>query len=297
MLEFQFAPTTLITVGIRALSYPFAILGGACFGSLAISYSRGHVRELFVINAAIMCAFGGALAATSPNTPGLALAMETLDSFGIGAIIVPSLTLALYACPDEYIGTTTALSLTSRFLGGSVGVGIYYNVFKSKLTAHAPEIAVAAVKAGLPAAEAASFVEAFLVSPIAAEQIKGVTATVLGAATAAQAEVYAEALKWVWITTIPFSAVAVLCCLALPNIKRFMSGRIAVVSISIFRRVLDDSNANNHAGHSLRYGFGQEGWNWGDCCCCEVGSGNTCGTQCRVCRSNCPWLLILPPTS
>lgn len=119
ILEY-FYTTTPIQIGVRGLCYPIAILAGACIVSFAMSYTRGHVREMFVIAAVMMTAFGGALAAATPFNPGFAIAMATLDSFGVGAIIVPSLTLALYACPDEYIGTTAALSLTTRFLGGSV---------------------------------------------------------------------------------------------------------------------------------------------------------------------------------
>lgn len=55
---------------------------------------------MFLIVATMMTAFGGALAAATPFNPGLAIAMATLDSFGVGAVIVPSLALALYACPD-----------------------------------------------------------------------------------------------------------------------------------------------------------------------------------------------------
>ena len=233
MLEYQYAPTTPTQVGVRALTYPFAILGGACIGSFLVSYTKGHVRELFTISAMIMTAFGGALAAATPNNVGFALAVEFLDSFGIGAIIVPSLTLALYACPDEYIGTTTALSLCTRFLGGSVGVAIYYNVFNSKLMHALVGVGQAAVKAGLPAGEASQFVTLFGgPNPTAAESLKGVTPQVLAAATQAQALAYASALKWVWITTVPFGAICVLCCLALPNIKKYMTNRVAVVSLT-----------------------------------------------------------------
>lgn len=119
ILEYYYN-TTPMQIGVRGLCYPIAILAGACIVSFAMSYSRGHVREMFFVAATMMTAFGGALAAATPFNPGFAIAMATLDSFGIGAIIVPSLTLALYACPDEYIGTTAALSLTTRFLGGSV---------------------------------------------------------------------------------------------------------------------------------------------------------------------------------
>lgn len=46
--------TSQIVYGIRALCYPWAILGGACIVSFLMSYTRGQVRELFLICAVIM---------------------------------------------------------------------------------------------------------------------------------------------------------------------------------------------------------------------------------------------------
>lgn len=87
--------TDPITVGIRGLSYPFAILGGACSISFLMSYTRGHVREMFLLMAAMMTAFTGALALSTPNNAGYTIAMATLAAFGNGGLVVPALTLAL----------------------------------------------------------------------------------------------------------------------------------------------------------------------------------------------------------
>ena len=75
--------------------------------------------------------------------------MATFSAFGNGALVVPALTLALFAAPDEFIGTVGALSLSVRFLGGSIGTAIYFNVFNTQLTKNLPTyVAQAAVKAG-----------------------------------------------------------------------------------------------------------------------------------------------------
>jgi hypothetical protein len=126
--------------------------------------------------------------------------MATITSFGIGGIVVPALTTALYACPDRYIGTTTALSLSSRFLGGSVGTTIYFNIFNEKIEAKLPTyVAEAAVKAGLPMNEAMTFVLALLGPGGAtdAEKVPGVTLTVLQAAGLATRWAYADSLSYV----------------------------------------------------------------------------------------------------
>lgn len=153
--------TSVITLGVRALCYPWAILGGACIVSALMSYTRGHVRTLFTISAAIMTAFTAALAKSTPENPAFTIAMATFAAFGNGALVVPALTLALYAAPDNYIGTVGALSLSARFLGGSVGTSIYFNVFKQKLTATLPALVFKAAAAnGVSSKNALALVEA-----------------------------------------------------------------------------------------------------------------------------------------
>lgn len=225
--------TSAIVLGIRALSYPCAILGGACIVSAAMSYTKGHVRVLFLVVAAVMTAFTGALAASTPHNPGFTIAMATLSAFGNGAMVVPALTLALYACPDEYIGTTTALSLSSRFVGGSVGTSIYFNVFHGKIQTLFPAmVGQAAIQAGLPEESLEPFVVA-MNSPAfdaLAPTVPGATESIVAAATMARQWAFAESLKYVWYTTIPFGVISFLACFFLPNIKKYMTDRVAVVS-------------------------------------------------------------------
>ena len=47
--------------------------------------------------AVLMTAFGGALAALTPETPGMSVAFGTLAGFGVGVLVVPPITVAVSA--------------------------------------------------------------------------------------------------------------------------------------------------------------------------------------------------------
>lgn len=130
--------------------------------------------------------------------------------------------------PDEVIATCVALSLSIRVVGGSIGYSIYYNIFYHKLETQLPiEVGQAAIQAGLPIASAKSFVGAFLLDPAAVATIPGVTPAVLEAATIGVRWAYAYALKYVWFTSIAFGVCAIIACLFLGNVKKYMTNRIA----------------------------------------------------------------------
>lgn len=229
--------TTPMQIGVRALTYPIAFLVGACTVNYAMSYTRGHVREMFFAGAVLMTAFGGMLAATTPFNPAVALAAATLDAFGIGMLIVPSLTLALYACPDAFVGTTAALSLCARFLGGSIGTAIFFNIFNNQLKSNIMNnVAKAVVQAGLPEKSVQTFILA-LQTPTdpaaAAAKVPGANPQIIEAGSLAFRWAYASALQNVWYATIPFGVICMIFCAFIPNIKKFMTARVAVVSRTI----------------------------------------------------------------
>jgi hypothetical protein len=210
---------------------------------------------MFFAAATLMTAFGGALAAAIPFNPGTAIAMATIDSFSIGALVVPSPTLVLYARPDRYIGTTAALSLSVRFLGGSIGTAIYFNIFNTQIKSNLPTyMAQAAIKAGLKQKNAKAFEPALTLSKRSVAQavlarVPNVTPQIVAAGALAARWTFADSLKYVWYAMIPFGVICMGCCLAISNVRQYMSSRVAVVSVyryflevdgfSIKRQVID----------------------------------------------------------
>ncbi|KJX97028.1 MFS drug efflux pump like protein [Zymoseptoria brevis] len=222
--------TDAITVGVRGLCYPWAILGGACLISFLMSYTRGHVRQMFFIVAAMMTVFTALLSRSTPDNPGFTIAMATLAAFGNGALVVPALTLAFYAAPDDLVGTVGALSLSVRFLGGSVGTSIYFNVFLNRFKKFLPTYVVGAAVAGGATVETAiALAQAYGSQvPGAAAAVPGVTNALVAATQYASQKAYSESLRYVWYTTIPFGVISCVCCAFLPNIRKYMTNKIAV---------------------------------------------------------------------
>lgn len=177
----------------------------------------------------LLAVFGGALAAISPDNPGLAVACATIAGFGVGGVLVPAATIAITVTPDAFIATTVALSLSVRVIGGSIGYSIYYNVFANKLKEKLPVyIGSWAIKAGLPLTSAELFVGTILTAPEKIANVTGVTPAILEAATIATRWAYADSLSYVWYVSIAFGAMSMIACCFLGNVAPYLTHRIAV---------------------------------------------------------------------
>ena len=165
----------------------------------------------------------------NPDREVIATVLSTIASYGVGGVLVPAATVALTVTPDAFIATTVALSISIRVIGGSIGFTIFYNVFISRLTTLLPlNVATYAVRAGLPLPSAQLFVEAYLLDPKESSKLKGVTPAILEAAALGSRWAYSDSLAYVWYTSIAFGVLAIVACLFLGNIRRYMTNRIAV---------------------------------------------------------------------
>lgn len=118
--------------------------------------------------------------------------------------------------------------ITMRFIGGAIGFTIYNAIFTDKLTTALPAtIAEYAIQAGLDPAEATTFVTAAISDPAAAQAMPGVTPDILAAATLGTRWAYANSLPYVWYSSIPFGVVTVIVCLFLPDVRKYMTSRVA----------------------------------------------------------------------
>jgi hypothetical protein len=137
----------------------------------------------------------------------------------------------MICCPDSVISTVTGLSLAVRTLGGALGTSIYTAIYQNEIQKKlAPYVAKYAVDAGLPSSSAEQFVTVFLTTPANATSVKGATTGVVAAAALGQSWAYADSLQYVWYAGVAFSIAAGFICFFIPNLKPYMTNRIAVVS-------------------------------------------------------------------
>lgn len=219
-----------VVAGIKGVIIGIGVTAGAVLPNIALSIYKTRNREILTVCAVLATVFGTAMVTTTPNNPVQTVAFCTISGFGVGGIVACALTTAVTAAPDNIIATCVALSLSIRTVGGSVGTAINSNIFSTKLKQRLPTyVAKYAIAAGLPATSAAKFVELFLTAPstLSDAAIPGVTAAVVEAAALGSRWAYAESLKYVWYTMLPFGLLSIGACLSLGNVGKFMTNRIA----------------------------------------------------------------------
>lgn len=218
-----------VAVGLKGLGPAIGTTVGATLGNALIAWTGGRAREVLFISCILMTTFTGALAACTPDTPGMYVAFGTIAGFGVGGVLVPTGAIALICTPDALIASVVALGLSIRVVGGSIGNAVYFNVFYQKIDVNLPKKLIeASLSAGLPSTSLIPFLTAITEGDMAtAAGLPGVTPAVLEAVTRGSRWAYAESLKYVWLVSLAFGAVAIVSSLFVSNIRKYMTNRIA----------------------------------------------------------------------
>lgn len=228
----------------------FCIIGGSIIFSVLITVLKGKIKLMMIASTAIMLAGNGAMAAGTINNLGGVFAAVSIACLGVGAVIVPCQVVSTVVstprysslpdvhtdtsqiCPDDLIGTITALTISVRFVGGAIGYSVYYNVLRQQYIKFAPPLVIpAALKIGLTSAEEVLQIIVDLGSSLAVRlhTYPGVnTPEKVDILVRAGQEAYAQAYPIVYYASIAFGAVAVIASFFLPDIDKFMDEHIAV---------------------------------------------------------------------
>jgi hypothetical protein len=119
----------------------FGIIGGAVICLVLIPVTKGRIRALMIFFTALMTGATGAMAIATPYNLSAVYAVITFASIGVGGVIIPCTIIAQIACPDDQIGTITAITLSIRYIGGAIGYGVYTNLFFHKVTENLTKMA------------------------------------------------------------------------------------------------------------------------------------------------------------
>ncbi|KAL1636077.1 hypothetical protein SLS56_001429 [Neofusicoccum ribis] len=138
-----------IQVGIRSLPIGFGIIGGSVIVAGLVSLLKGKIRTLITLSCALMTAGTGAMVIAKLDNLNEVYIALTLAAVGVGGVIIPNQIIITIICPDDLIGSATAMALSVRMIGGCIGFAIYYNIFKTNFTTNAyTTIAPAAIQYG-----------------------------------------------------------------------------------------------------------------------------------------------------
>jgi hypothetical protein len=87
---------------------------------------------LMVASTIMMTVGTGCMSLARLDNIGPVIVILIVAGLGIGGILVPASIITTIVCPDDLIATVSALTLSIRVLGGSIGYAVYYNVFYNK---------------------------------------------------------------------------------------------------------------------------------------------------------------------
>ena len=217
-------------VARTVVAFGYAVALGVIIVNWGLSIFRGANRELLVISSCMMTAGVGALAAVNQTNSSLGIGMSFLGGLGVGGIIVPAAVILTIVSPDEVIATVTAITLSIRLIGGSIGYAIYFNVFENKVTeVFPPIVGTAVIEAGLPPTEILPFLAALAAQNMTAiAQLKGITPAVLAAAQAGVSDAYVLGFQRIYYVSIAFGGAAIIASIFLGDIRKYMVDRVAV---------------------------------------------------------------------
>ncbi|KAI9370659.1 fungal trichothecene efflux pump [Aspergillus egyptiacus] len=224
-----------VDLGIRSLPIGFGIMFGACIVLWLLSVFRGHNKELLVASSVLMTAGCGAMAVADTDNLYQLWGILVIAGLGIGGIVVPASIITTIICPDDLIATISALTLSIRVVGGSIGYTIYYNVFVSKFVPNAEHYIGGVMITQLNITDVKLITEAIELTSSALleglHHIPGIAGNeaAYDAVVKAGQLAYSESYKWVYYTSIAFGGVSILAACFLGEISNYMDDHIAVV--------------------------------------------------------------------
>jgi hypothetical protein len=154
-------------------------------------------------------------------------------ALGVGGVIIPNQIIVTIICPDDLIATATALALTVRVIGGSIGYAVYYNVFKTAFTNNAENYLATQLilNAGILDVNEIMTIALDISSNLYGDilQFPDITTQAqYDTIVAAGRENFAMSFPIVWYSAIAFGGASIICCLFLKDIGKYMDNHIAV---------------------------------------------------------------------
>ncbi|KAK4049328.1 hypothetical protein OIV83_004265 [Microbotryomycetes sp. JL201] len=196
------------------------------------TYKFKDFRGPLIVGYAIYVISCACLSTAGREDGKLAWVYVTLSGIGFSAPISLLVAVAQLAVPGEFIGACSALMVSARGLGGSIGTAIYGAILGSKISANiANKIAEGAFKGGLSPANAPQVLPQLI--PLVASQnpgliqsafrLPGVTPPMVLGAVHGMQDAVAEGLKYVFIAGAAFAAAGVLSIFALASSKESLT--------------------------------------------------------------------------
>ncbi|KIW03066.1 uncharacterized protein PV09_05715 [Verruconis gallopava] len=188
-----------------------------------------HIKWQITVSVFLGGLFFACVATCGPDDKNRACAFVALGVFFVGwAESLAITTLTLTAKRQDELGTASGIAGAIRFLIASIASTIYTVILNNELAKKvAPRVTSAVEAAGLPSSSAAQFIQALSLGSTSLNDIPGVNSNIITTGRDAYKNANASAYHTVFLTTLAFSGICVICALLLPNVDHLLTNKIA----------------------------------------------------------------------
>ncbi|KAH7216061.1 major facilitator superfamily domain-containing protein [Fusarium oxysporum] len=216
---FVFQISLVYDVGFLSGSVNFAILfiAAGVFSPVFGLWSskRKTLRPPLILGAICFLAFFILLATSKIDTPRYAFWIyPILPGIALPSIVPLSMVSAQFATTPELIALTSAIMISIRSLGGSIGLAINNAVLHNALNKELPKnIAEAALPLGLPASSLPALIQGLASqNKQAVAAVPGLTPEIAQAAVLGMKKAYLIAFRNAWIVSASFCSLLLISC-------------------------------------------------------------------------------------
>lgn len=224
--------------GLLLMSQTIGTLFGAGFFSWTITRFKGAIRGQMMLACIMMIAGLGGLYGVTETQPWAAGLCVFIGAIGVGGIIIPASVITQLCSPDEYLGTVTALTFVARVVGGAIGFTVYWYVLNHEITklfnSYATNKAAfkcvdLLLKAGLSPAGIVAALTSFAIDDVKVLlATPGITQSTIEQLSTFSTPIWAEGFGTVWVVTVAFSGLGLICSLFLGDVRKYMTNHRAV---------------------------------------------------------------------
>jgi hypothetical protein len=228
------------------------ITGQVSAGLLARSI--GKTRYQCMVAFFIGGTFLGCAATVKPDNKATQISLIYIGCVFIGWNESICLSNAAILVHDQReIGIAGGLAGSVRSIISSILQAVYISIFTNRLEATIPnEVPSALINAGLPASSVAGFLQAITAGTSDAfNAVPGASSSIIAVGLSAYKQANADAYRTVYLSTIAFSAVAVILTWWAPNTDHLMTGKVAATLHHEARNVVDEKTTEEKFGGNI----------------------------------------------
>ncbi|CAK7198490.1 hypothetical protein SEUCBS139899_001151 [Sporothrix eucalyptigena] len=212
--------TELYDTDIMAVGWKSCVVAGAALigqGACGVFVRiLGKHKLQMIISVSLLTAFTGAMAATTPTTPGMAVTFIFLASVCLGYVENVALTIGPFCLEQADLGLALGLLGATRSTLATTAQAIFETILSNKLITNIPKYVIPAVlDAGLPQ----SSVDALLAGLSAGNMtgVPDITPAIEAAATEGNKQAYSHSFQIVYLAAVAFGCCGIMAALNAPN--------------------------------------------------------------------------------